>query len=64
MNCTNLTEDGQECGDEGVLCDACFEQDIRDHLWMRGLSYGAITGRMSAEDEQDVRDAGRSHLLP
>ncbi len=65
MNCSNLTEDGLECGsDEGIVCDECAQREMREHAYLRNLSFGAVTGKMSAEDERHIREAGRGHLLP
>ena len=63
MNCSNLTEDGRECGDEGILCDPCFQREMREHSWMRGVSLGAVTGKQSEQDKIDLRNAGRGHLV-
>jgi hypothetical protein len=61
--CTNLTENGELCGESGVYCDPCFQREIQEHLWMRGVSLGAVTGKQSEQDKIDLRDAGRGHLV-
>jgi hypothetical protein len=49
--------------DDGRMCDSHEAQALREHAWMRGQSKGACTGVMSEQDEQDMRDAGRGHLV-
>lgn len=63
MNCPNLLEDGNPCGDEGRSCDACQEADMREYSYLRFVPLGAVTGRLSDQDKQDMRDSGRGHLV-
>lgn len=44
-------------------CDKHQEEAEAEYRWMRNVSIGAITGVMSSKDEQDMRDAGRGHLV-
>jgi hypothetical protein len=52
-----------ECDGERY-CDKHLNEQQKLHEWMRGLPKSAITGVLSEEEEQDLRDAGRGHLLP
>ena len=64
MICPNIIDDyGNLCGDEGRRCDACEEAEMREHAWMAHVPLSAITGVMSEEEKQDLRDAGRGHLV-
>jgi hypothetical protein len=66
MSCVRPLEDNEHgalCGDEGRLCDICFAEAMAEHAWMRNVSIGAVTGVMSEQDKQDLRDAGRGHLV-
>jgi hypothetical protein len=49
--------------DEGNWCDRHFAEAMKENEWMRGLPLSAVTGVMSEQDKQDLRDAGRGHLL-
>jgi hypothetical protein len=51
-----------KCG-EGQMCDKHTAEAIREHSWMRGNPLSAVTGALSDEDKQDLRDAGRGHLI-
>jgi hypothetical protein len=51
-----------EC-DGDHTCDKHMAEMEAEHSWMRGRSKGACTGVMSDEDKQDLRDAGRGHLV-
>jgi hypothetical protein len=52
----------REC-DEQAYCDKHFDEASRENAWMLGVSLGAITGVMSDEEKQDMRDGGRGHLV-
>lgn len=52
----------REC-DDGVYCDKHFDEASKENAWMLGVPLSAITGVMSEQDEQDLRDAGRGHLV-
>jgi hypothetical protein len=58
VSCPNRLENGQECGDEGRLCEACAEQEMRDHAYLANVSKYAV---MPIDDGyyQELRDAGR-----
>lgn len=45
------------------MCDKHAAEAQAEHAWMRGRSKGACTGVLSDEDKQDIRDAGRGHLV-
>ena len=49
--------------DEGRYCDRHFAEAELENRWMLRSSFGAVTGRMSEQDKQDMRDAGRGHLV-
>lgn len=49
--------------DEDRSCDKHRAEAMAEHAWMRGRSKGACTGVMSEQDKQDMRDAGRGHLV-
>jgi hypothetical protein len=51
-----------ECAD-GRWCDRHLAEAEAEHSWMRNVSIGAVTGVMSEQDKQDMRDAGRGHLV-
>lgn len=51
-----------EC-DGDHSCDKHMAEAEAEHSWMRGRSKGACTGVMSEQDKQDLRDAGRGHLV-
>lgn len=61
--CANRLDSGQPCGDEGRMCEKCEAEAMAEHSWMRGRSQGTCTGVMSEQDKQDLRDAGRGHLV-
>lgn len=49
--------------DEEVYCDKHFDEASKENAWMLGVPLSAITGVMSDEDKQELRDAGRGHLV-
>jgi hypothetical protein len=49
--------------DDGKYCDKHLEQAMQEHAWMAHVGLSAVTGEMSEQDKQDIRDAGRGHLL-
>ena len=66
MNCTNnvLDEDGErvcECGDEGRACEACAEKERG--YWATMFRAAPLSERDPERYAQDMRDAGRGHLL-
>lgn len=63
MKCTNLTEDARECGDEGILCDTCFEREMKDHEYLRHAPRTFGPPPDVRADDQELRDAGRGHLV-
>jgi hypothetical protein len=50
--------------DEDRSCDKHREEARKEHEYLRGMSRGAALGVMSEEEKQDLRDAGRGHLVP
>jgi len=53
------------CADlEGNYCsEECAAEAAKEHEWMRGKPLSSITGVLSDEEQQDLRDAGRGHLV-
>jgi hypothetical protein len=49
--------------DEGRQCDKHAAEAMAEHAWMRNVSQGAVTGVMSEQDKQDLRDAGKGHKV-
>lgn len=49
--------------DEHHQCDKHAAAAEAENAWMRNVSISAVTGVMSEEDKQDLRDAGRGHLV-
>jgi hypothetical protein len=56
-------DDGRLCGDEGDLCEQCAAEAAKEWEWLRNVPKYAV---MPSDDEyeQELRDAGRGHLLP
>lgn len=51
-----------EC-DEGRMCDKHEAEAMAEHVWIRGMSHGAVFGFMNEAEKQQLREAGRGHLL-
>lgn len=51
------------CDDEGRMCEEHANEAMREHAWMRGRPLSVVTGVLSDEQKQDLRDAGRGHLV-
>lgn len=49
--------------DEGRYCDKHMAEQEAAHAYLRHVPLGAVTGRLSDQDKQDLRDAGRGHLI-
>lgn len=49
--------------DEGQMCDKHTAEAIREHSWMRRVPRSAVTGVMDESEKQQLRDAGRGHLV-
>lgn len=49
--------------DAGRSCDKHAAEAQAEHAWMRNVSIGAVTGVMSEADKQELRNAGRGHLV-
>lgn len=65
MICPNNLENGQPCGDEGRLCDACQIEAEQAYTYLKYLPRHAVFGDAQAQEERDreLRDAGRGHLV-
>lgn len=66
FSCENVIDDhGNPCGDEGRACDACFDEAVAEHSYLRGAPRHAVFNDAQAIDErnQELRDAGRGHLV-
>jgi len=50
-------------GERGIWCEKHWQEKLYEYGWMRGKPLSAVTGVMSEEDKQDMRDAGRGHLV-
>lgn len=64
--CENVIDDhGNPCGDEGRACESCQADAMADHAYLRGQPRHAVFNDQAAIDErnQDLRDAGRGHLV-
>lgn len=67
MSCPNfvLDEDGErvcECGDEGRMCATCYEAESA--YWYCQWLAAPLSERDPEAYEEQMRDAGRGHLLP
>jgi len=64
MTCRNtLPDERRDCGDEGELCEECMEREMKEHEWMRHYALCVITGVFTEQDKEDLRLAGRGHLV-
>lgn len=45
------------------MCDKHEAEAMAEHVWMRGMSHGAVFGFMNDAEKQQLRKAGRGHLL-
>lgn len=65
MECTNLLENGQPCGDEGRLCEGCHDREMREHEYLRHQPRHMVINDEQSREEyaQELRDAGRGHLV-
>lgn len=64
-SCQNLLDNDQPCGDEGRMCAPCFAEAVAEHAYLRGQPRHAVFNDQAAIDErnQELRDAGRGHLV-
>lgn len=67
MSCTNrvLDEDGEdvcECGDEGRMCEQC--ESAESAYWLAQWKIAPLSERDPERYRQEMKDAGRGHLLP
>lgn len=67
MTCANqvFDEDGMRicsCGDEGRLCDACERAEAA--YWLDQWKIAPLSETDPESYEEEIRDAGRGHLLP
>lgn len=66
MSCQNVIDNhGNTCGDEGRMCEPCFDEAVADHAYLRNVPRHAVFNDQAAIDErnQELRDAGRWHLV-
>lgn len=65
MLCPNTMDNGQPCGDEGRLCDACQIEAEQAHTYLKYVPRHMVFGDSQAREEfnQELRDAGRGHLV-
>lgn len=56
--CANT--DGGYCSEECE--DEAHAAGLAEHSWMAGKPLSSVTGVLSEEEKQDLRDAGRGHL--
>ena len=66
MSCPNpvLDEDGGricDCGDEGRMCESCAMAEA--HYWRVLWESSSLEERDPEQYAQDMRDAGRGHLI-
>lgn len=61
--CSDLGTDGRAVCDEGLYCEKHYQEAAAEHAWMAGRPLSDVTGVLSEEQEQDLRDAGRGHLI-
>ena len=62
--CSDLGTGMRAICDEGYYCEKHFREAEKEHSWMAHVPFSVVTGVMNEEEEQDLRDAGRGHLLP
>lgn len=64
-SCLKLLDNGQPCGDEGRMCDVCFDEAAAEHSYLRNVPRHAVFNDQAAIDErnQELRDSGRGHLV-
>lgn len=66
MNCANvIDEHGNTCGDEGRMCEPCFEEAAAEHAYLRGAPRHSVFNDAAAVEERnhELIDAGRGHLV-
>lgn len=61
--CSDLGTDGRAECDEGLYCEKHYREAAAEHAWMAGKPLSLVTGRLSEEQRQELREAGRGHLL-
>lgn len=61
--CSDLDSGGRAVCDEGYYCERHFREAEADHAYLRGQPSSVITGELTEEQVQDLRDAGRGHLV-
>jgi hypothetical protein len=52
------------CDDGERMCDKHWRQHRADFAYLRNIPLSAVTGVMSEEEKQNMRDSGHAHLLP
>lgn len=62
--CSDMGLEGQRAKcDEGLYCERHYREAAAEHAWMAGQPKSVVTGELDEEQKQDLRDAGRGHLL-
>jgi hypothetical protein len=61
--CNDLGSGGRAVCDEGHYCERHYREAEADHAYLRGVPRSAVMGELSDEQVQDLRDAGRGHLV-
>lgn len=54
-----------KCSDdaEGGACDKHWEEALKDYAYLARVPRSAVYGEMTESEKQDLRDAGRGHLV-
>jgi hypothetical protein len=65
MNCTNILDSGQPCGDEGHVCDKHAAEAMAEHAYLRHVPRHMVINdaQSSADFDQALIDSGRGYLL-
>jgi hypothetical protein len=55
-----------KCGDEGRYCDKHEAEAMAEHAYLRNVPRHQVINDEQSREEyaQELRDAGRAHLLP
>jgi hypothetical protein len=56
--CDNL--DGDYCESHR---EEAYRKGLAEHGWMAGMPASILTGKLSDDEKQDLKDAGRGHLV-
>jgi hypothetical protein len=61
--CSDLDSGGRAVCDEGHFCERHYREAALEHAWLAQQPRSFVTGVLSDEQEQYLRDAGRGHLV-